>query len=109
MTDGKACPATGGAHRFIEDENGVRICPCGEVEISIDDELMLAEVAHDATYGPLKPRLDRRRLVEKIAETLAKIGEPVSNGWVEEVLDAQEDDWIARQRQLDREENPPNE
>lgn len=39
------CRDSGGAHHFHADENGVRLCSCGELETSVDDELAMIEQA----------------------------------------------------------------
>ena len=58
----KRCPAhEDGAHRFVaepgerDDEYAVRVCHCGEVELSPDDQLALIEASQDTLQNRLPP------------------------------------------------------
>jgi hypothetical protein len=98
--DSLVCSVSGGAHVYQEDEHGVRICACGEIELAPEEELTLIEIMHDARTAPLRPRSERKRFVKKIADKLfeadpegfrAEFGE--RDEWIESVLDEQEEQY----------------
>ena len=62
------CPRSHGAHRFAPDAHGVPICACGEIELSVDDQLTLIEVQAGALSGA-DPRR-RRQFYERMAEIM---------------------------------------
>lgn len=56
------CPANQGAHHFVADENSVRVCDCGEVELTPEEQMDLIEIAHAAKDAPVNLRLRARLL-----------------------------------------------
>lgn len=58
------CPDSGGAHHYHPDANGVRLCSCGEVELTVDDELALIEM----TRTPPLPADRARSLYQNIKD-----------------------------------------
>jgi hypothetical protein len=88
-----ACPQSGGAHRFETDSNGVALCACGEIEMSVDDELAMVEMTAPPFPGDvMRPREQRRAFHERLSALLRKYGSH-SAGDTDDVLDAQERQW----------------
>lgn len=58
-----ACLDSGGAHHFYPDVNGVPICSCGEVQLTLEEHLILIEFESQ----PILPPDEVEALIEQVA------------------------------------------